>query len=172
MITSELTTVDIVIGSLLSICLIGVLWYVVLVYLRRHTHKAEVETDYEKSFESRIPEYASTIVAWLESEHPYFDQSFKLIDVARVVPLNRTYLSRIFNEGIGRSFNDYIRDLRMAEAKRLLVAEPTMTIADIAERCGFAGHSSFLRSFVQFAGMTPREYRQRNVENDDPNRLL
>ena len=32
------------------------------------------------------------------------------------------------------------------------------------ERCGFAGHSSFHRSFVQFAGMTPREYRQKNVE--------
>lgn len=118
---------------------------------------ADVAAD---SFTSRIPEYAMAIEEWFASERPYLAQNFKLTDVAAVVPLNRTYISRVFNEGLGRSFGDYVRELRMAEACRLLVGEPELPIADIAERCGFASHSTFHRSFTStHDGMTPGEYR-------------
>lgn len=116
----------------------------------------------EESFETRIPEYAATIRQWFDTEHPYFNQAFKLTDVQAVVPLNRTYLSRIFNDGLGESFSDYVRDRRMAEAMRLLTDEPDTPIADIAEHCGFASHSSFHRAFVRFTGMKPGDYRSGN----------
>ncbi len=116
----------------------------------------------DESFESRIPEYADRIEAWFDAEHPEFNQSFKLSDVSAAVPLNRTYLSRIFNEGLGESFSDYVRDRRMAEAMRLLTDEPDTPIADIAEHCGFASHSSFHRAFVRFTGMKPGDYRSGN----------
>lgn len=116
----------------------------------------------DESFEARIPEYAATIRQWFDTEHPYFNQAFKLTDVQAVVPLNRTYLSRIFNEGLGESFSDYVRDRRMAEAMRLLTDEPDTPIADIAEHCGFASHSSFHRAFVRFTGMKPGDYRAGN----------
>jgi len=114
----------------------------------------------DEGFKSRIPQYADVIKAWFENERPYLDRSFRLIDVATVVPLNRTYLSRIFNEGLGESFSDMVGRLRMEEAKRLLVESPEISIAEIAERCGFATHSSFHRAFVRYAGMKPGDYRQ------------
>lgn len=114
-------------------------------------------------FTSRIPRYASVIRAWLENERPYLNRSFKLIDVATVVPLNRTYLSRIFNEGLGESFSDMISRLRMEEAKRLLAGSADVSIAEIAERCGFASHSSFHRAFVRYEGMKPGDYRQQHM---------
>lgn len=143
----------------LTCCMILVLWF----RSRRKDRNAlpgeESEGNKDENFENRIPEYAARIRSWFETERPYLRPSFKLVDVAAVAPLNRTYLSRIFNEGMGVSFTDYIRDLRMAEAKRLLAEEPEAAIASIAERCGFAGHSSFHRAFVQATGMKPSDFR-------------
>ena len=84
------------------------------------------------SFSSKIPEYALVIREWFENEKPYLSHNFKLTDVAAVVPLNRTYLSRVFNEGLGCSFGDMVREHRIEEACRLLVEKPAMSIADIA----------------------------------------
>lgn len=117
--------------------------------------------DVDSAFVSRIPEYKQIVEEWFEREHPYLDSHFKLENVKKVVPLNRTYISRIFNEGFGLGFSDYIRTLRMQEARRLLEEEPETGIGEIAERCGFSTHSSFHRSFMQNnEGLTPGEYRQ------------
>lgn len=150
----------------MTCCLVAVTCCIILVLWCRF-HRGgkdalpaeETERNKDENFEMRIPEYAAKIKNWFETERPYLRPSFKLVDVAAVVPLNRTYLSRIFNEGMGVSFTDYIRDLRMAEAKRLLAENPDAPIAAIAERCGFAGHSSFHRAFVQATGMKPSDFR-------------
>ena len=113
-----LTTLRIVlIVVLLAVAVAGVVYFV---RLRRRRPVATVAEEVpgvagDESFEARIPEYAATIRQWFDT-HPYFNQAFKLTDVQAVVPLNRTYLSRIFNEGLGESFSDYVRDRRMAEA--------------------------------------------------------
>ena len=156
-----LTTLRIVlIVVLLAVAVAGVVYFV---RLRRRRPVATVAEEVpgvagDESFEARIPEYAATIRQWFDT-HPYFNQAFKLTDVQAVVPLNRTYLSRIFNEGLGESFSDYVRDRRMAEAMRLLTDGPD---TPIAEHCGFASHSSFHRAFVRFTGMKPGDYRSGN----------
>ena len=166
MLSLELTFQQAVAGVAAAVAMVGGVCWGVVYYLHRHERREhEVAVDEESGFEARIPEYASEILAWLDKDHPYLDQSFKLTDVARVVPLNRTYLSRIFNEGLGHNFNDFVRDRRMAEAKRLLAENTDLPIADIADRCGFASHSSFHRSFASYEGMTPGEYRQRNSKS-------
>lgn len=117
--------------------------------------------EYDAAFINRIPEYVELIRKWFDEKKPYLDSHFKLENVKEVVPMNRTYLSRIFNEGFGVGFSDYVRNLRMQEARRLLGDEPEMGIGEVAERCGFSTHSSFHRSFMQNnEGMTPGEYRQ------------
>lgn len=164
MLLLQLTTLRIVLIVALSAAVVTGVGCVVLRRRRQAEDEPENAPDVavEESFEARIPEYAATIKQWFDSEHPYFSQSFKLTDVQAVVPLNRTYLSRIFNEGLGESFSDYVRDRRMAEAMRLLTDEPDTPIADVAEHCGFASHSSFHRAFVRFTGMKPGDYRSGN----------
>lgn len=113
------------------------------------------------SFESRLPDYVRTINNWLDSVKPYLDPNFKLTDTADVVPLNRSYLSRIYNEGFGKSFTILVRDRRMAEARRLIAESPDLSVAEIAERSGFSSRSTFHRSFVALNdGLTPREYKE------------
>jgi len=147
-----------VITVVLIICVVSV---ALLSVCYSESRKKKMAAD-DEGFRARIPQYASLIRSWFEKERPYLDRSFRLTDVATVVPLNRTYLSRIFNEGLGESFGSMVIRLRMEEAKRLLVEAPDMSIAEIAERCGFAFHSSFHRAFVRFTGMKPGDYRQKN----------
>ncbi len=133
-----------------------------------HDDFTSQEADSSDSFSSKIPEYALIIKDWFENEKPYLSHNFKLTDVAAVVPLNRTYLSRVFNEGLGHSFGDMVREHRIDEACRLLVEKPDMSIADIAEQCGFASHSTFHRSFVGMrGGLTPGDFRAEALKNTD-----
>ena len=112
----------------------------------------------------RIPEYTALIAQWFDDEQPYLDRNFKLTDTARILPLNRSYLSKIYTEGFGKSFSELVRDRRMEEARRLLIEAPELSISEIAEKCGFSSHSSFHRSFAAMhGGETPGEYRTKNT---------
>lgn len=108
--------------------------------------------------------YKLEIERWFETERPYLNEDFRLNDVVDRFPLNRSYISRIFNEGYGKSFSIVVRDYRLREGERLLNEEPTMTVAQVAERCGFSSSSSFIRAFsTMHNGITPKQYREQLI---------
>lgn len=109
--------------------------------------------------------YKQEVERWFETERPYLNENFRLKSVGERFPLNRSYISRIFNEGYGKSFSIVVRDYRLREAERLLRDEPQATIAQVAERCGFSSSSSFIRAFTgTHDGMTPKQYRDKLVD--------
>lgn len=108
--------------------------------------------------------YKLEIEQWFETERPYLNEDFRLKDVSEQFPLNRSYISRIFNEGYGKSFSIVVRDYRLREGERLLREEPKMTVAQVAERCGFSSSSSFIRAFSStHDGVTPKQYRDQLI---------
>ena len=114
----------------------------------------------ETMFISRLSAYCEEVKSWMEEKKPYLDKSFKLMDVAEVLPLNRSYLSRVFNEGFGQSFSALVRDYRMREAESVLLANPNMPVGQVGELCGFSSASVFNRTFVQcHDGVTPKAFR-------------
>ncbi len=120
----------------------------------------------EDSFLCKLPEYKSSVQQWLEEKKPYLRREFKLMDVAEVLPLNRSYLSRVFNEGFGKSFSQVVCSYRLQEAERLLIMQKEIPIKDIADRCGFSSPAVFYRVFSEYhKGVTPKEYRQQNAEH-------
>lgn len=110
-------------------------------------------------FHTQLPAYKAKIETWMEETKPYLRKDFKLMDVAAVLPLNRTYLSQIFNEGWGTSFSSVVRDYRIRDAEKLLLGHPEFTVNQIALLCGFTSASVLHRTFVQCHGMTPKQYR-------------
>ncbi len=115
--------------------------------------------DTDNSFTLHLPDYQRTITTWMQTTKPYLRADFKLMDASEVLPLNRSYLSRVFNEGLGASFSQIALNYRLEEAKKQLTEESDSRINEIALRCGFASHSSFHRAFVKQIGITPKEYR-------------
>lgn len=115
----------------------------------------------ENAFINKLPAYREEIVAWMENKKPYLNPDFKLMDVSEILPLNRTYLSRVFNEGFGSSFSDVVRDYRIRESEQMLASRKDIPVGRVGELCGFSSPSVFHRVFVQrHGGLTPNRYRK------------
>lgn len=83
------------------------------------------------------------------------------MDVTEILPLNRTYLSRVFNEGFGSSFSDVVRSYRIKEAEWMLLNRKDISVGQVGELCGFPSPSVFNRTFVlSHDGITPNRYRK------------
>ena len=102
--------------------------------------------------------YRAALEAWLEKEKPYLNPDFQLMDLRQILPLNRTYLSQFINSEYGCSFYQWVNDLRVEEAKRILTEQPELKIQDIADRCGFSSRQAFTRTFLRETCFTPRDW--------------
>ncbi|MCM1290392.1 MAG: helix-turn-helix domain-containing protein [Prevotella sp.] len=124
------------------------------------------------NFDNTIKELAEEIRLWFENEKPYRRSGFMLSDVAERIPKCRTYLSRIFNDGLGDSFSHIVKNYRIRDAEIMLIEHLDKSIADIAEDCGFSNPTSFNRTFSSMHdGMTPGQYRniykpQQNIDEE------
>jgi LacI family transcriptional regulator len=83
-------------------------------------------------------------------------------DVLQAVPVGRRWLERQFAAQLGRSPHDEIARVRVEAARRMLQLRD-LSIAEIAERCGFSAIRSFDRFFQEAAGLTPSAYRRKSL---------
>lgn len=85
-----------------------------------------------------------------------------LEEVANYVGMNRTYFCMFFKKHYGKGFADYLNDLRIDKAATLLM-QKDRGIAEIADECGFKTVTYFNRAFKRSKGVTPGEYRKRQL---------
>ncbi|MFA6011846.1 MAG: AraC family transcriptional regulator [Desulfobacteraceae bacterium] len=85
-------------------------------------------------------------------------------NLAEKIELSPDYLGRMFKVHTGKKINDYINDLRIQEACRLL-RESDEKIIDIAFTVGFESLATFNRAFMKSMNLSPTEYRQSSLEN-------
>ena len=88
-----------------------------------------------------------------------YAQDIKLSDVAAFVSMNASAFSRYFKEKSGKSFVDYIQEMRVGYACQLL-SDSVLDILQISIECGFNTPSHFNRIFKRSTGLTPTEYRR------------
>lgn len=88
----------------------------------------------------------------------HFTENINMTIVANVVSVNYTWFSEKFKEHTGVNFNDYLKRMRIDEAKRLLEKGLYKTY-EVAERSGFGDVKYFMKTFKTFTGMTPKEYK-------------
>ncbi len=74
--------------------------------------------------------------------------------------VNKSYLSTIFRTQTGKTFTRYLMDLRMDQAKKLLL-DPDRSVSDVANATGFIETSYFSTTFKKEVGLTPLLYKQR-----------
>jgi len=86
------------------------------------------------------------------------NQKITLSDVASLVNMSETAFSHFFKKSTNTSFTDYLNDLRLGHAARLLT-ETEMTISEICFDSGFNNVSNFNRTFKKKIGFTPTGFR-------------
>jgi AraC-like DNA-binding protein/ligand-binding sensor protein len=85
-------------------------------------------------------------------------EPLRLGDVAEYVHLSTSYFSRFFKKATGLGFSEFLARARVENAKNSL-ADPGLTINEVANRAGFGSLSQFNRTFQRYVGCSPKEYR-------------
>jgi two-component system response regulator YesN len=90
------------------------------------------------------------------SEHS--DSDLSLSDVAQVLYISPSYLTRLLKNSTGRGFNDWLHLIRINKAKKLL-EQSGLHHYEIAERVGYSSYKIFSEYFLRLVGMSARSYR-------------
>ena len=100
----------------------------------------------------------------------YRDPELRLETLADRLDSSKHHVSQVINELMSMSFFEYINQLRIEEAQRLL-AETTrndLHVIEVAYAVGFNNKVSFNNAFKRMTGMTPTEYRKSHAKTDSP----
>lgn len=95
-----------------------------------------------------------------------FDKDISLEQIADRYFLNPTYFSRLFKEFTGTTFIDYLIELRMEEAKRLL-SLGKYKVYEVSQKVGYHNDKYFFRVFKNYTKQTPSEYSRKWALNDE-----
>lgn len=130
-----------------------------------------------------IEEYASILVNWmyqfneLISEefddyktkqkvqlalgfiHENFNKELNMAVVSNHISMNYSLFSQVFKQYTGKNFVNYLKELRVQEAKRLL-EETDMRIIEISVAVGYENEKHFMKLFKAVCGVSPTEYRK------------
>ena len=101
-------------------------------------------------------------------EKLYLNPSFGREDLMRLLGVDKNVLPTILSRYTGTNVTGYINAKRMEYAVYLMKYHPEYTITGIAESCGMANPSTFIRNFKNTYGMTPSEYREQAVVVSQP----
>ena len=91
--------------------------------------------------------------------HAHFNHPISLESVSQRVGFNPTYFSLLFKKETGMNFLEYLIDVRIKEAKRIL-SDPAKSIADVAADVGYSDVKHFSKLFVRITGIQPSKYRK------------
>lgn len=89
----------------------------------------------------------------------HFREDLTLEVIAGAASLSVSYASRLFKKTLNMSVMDYLRKLRINEAKKML-RESEIQIDEIAVRAGYSDAGYFAKVFRKTEHMTPSQYRR------------
>lgn len=82
-------------------------------------------------------------------------------EIAEMVRITPNYFSSIFKQETGKSFNEYVNEVRIEQAKKLLLATLEQ-VSTIALAVGYKEYKYFANLFKKQCGVIPSEYREMN----------
>ncbi|MBO0993104.1 AraC family transcriptional regulator [Bacillus sp. SD088] len=96
------------------------------------------------------------IVEWLELN---YSRNIGLLEISERAKVSSQRLNTLFHDAFGISPYSFLVQLRIREAKRLLITDTTLTLEEITNSVGFNSVSHFVSTFKKREGITPSVYR-------------
>jgi AraC family L-rhamnose operon regulatory protein RhaS len=89
-----------------------------------------------------------------------YEQKLTVDDISKKFSINRTSLSKMFQDNVNESFITYLNKLRVFIASQLL-RDTTLPISEIMFRVGMNDPAHFLRTFKRYMNLSPSDYRKK-----------
>lgn len=89
----------------------------------------------------------------------YSDNELSVASIGSSMGMQGNHLSKIFKERYEITLLDYLANVRIREAKRL-IEEGKLSVQEVAEKTGFLSSTVFIRTFKKKEGITPGKYKE------------
>ncbi len=123
-----------------------------------------------KTIVGRINQYnMKNINVILQNAIEYINENYRLPitlnELAEHTYVSTYYLSRMFSKELGKTFIDYLNEVRIEQAKQLLVDDGFKTY-EVAERVGISDAHYFSKLFKKYTALTPTEFKLQEEKKD------
>lgn len=88
-----------------------------------------------------------------------YNRELRLEMLAGIFGYNSAYLGKVFHQYTGENFNNYLDEIRITEAKRLLSMDE-YKVYEVAEMVGYSNINYFHNKFKKYTGMSPLSYKK------------
>ena len=105
---------------------------------------------------------AGKSLLWIRIEeyiHNHYRENLSLERIAAEFNFTPAYFSQAFKKNVGRTLVSYLNDIRIHEAKKLLISSDKSAV-EIAEEVGIPNFNYFVRLFKKMEGETLTEFRR------------
>lgn len=127
---------------------------------KRYLSFLEFDLSSPKAFNTRI-QIANAYIL-----QNFSNPDLKMSEVADQVKMSVNAFSHFFQKQSFRSFSNFLIDLRLGKACKLIL-ETDKTISEICYMSGFNNLANFNRLFKKYRGLTPIEFRVKNIKSND-----
>ncbi len=104
---------------------------------------------------------AVNIDKWVgENKFREYDKSRE--EIASELGTTKEMLQLYFANVVGKDFRTWRTELRINDAKKLLLEDRKSSAQFVGEFCGFSDRSNFHTTFIKFVGCTPKQWREKN----------
>jgi AraC-like DNA-binding protein len=114
---------------------------------------------YEPSLRTGDQDRMERVCAYL---HRHYTEKIERRELAALAHLSEGAFSRFFSSRTGRTVPQYVNELRVGRACRLLLEQGERTVSDIALDCGFENLANFNRRFLSAKGLSPSAFRRQS----------
>ncbi len=88
-----------------------------------------------------------------------YSKDLNMAVVSNHISMNYSLFSYTFKRYVGTNFVNYLKNIRIGEAKKLLV-ETDMKVHEISKAVGYEHEKHFMKTFKNITGLTPSQYRK------------
>jgi len=133
-----------------------ILFIKLLGVLSKGTHQLLAPTAPVKAYSENEGKRMRKVIEYTLQHYP---DRITLESIATEAAMTKNAFCKYFKGRTRKSYFTFLNEIRVEQAVRLLQEERELTIAEIAERCGFRNISNFNRTFRNIKGGKPSEYR-------------
>ncbi len=103
----------------------------------------------------------NNVVAWVkEYVEDHYMEGIGINSMADLVGLTPNYLSKLFHDITGQKFIDYISDVRISNAKKIIMENDGVNVKEVSQRVGYTDSRHFAKVFHKLTGEYPSEFRK------------
>ncbi len=132
----------------------------------RNLHELYVQLEMHKAklYSSGLPEGEDKFTEITKYIDEHYMEDLSVAQLSEKIGLTPNYFSKIFHDRMGKTFSAYLTEVRVAQAKRILLVRKDVKIKDVALMVGYFSSRYFTNVFRKITGYYPSDFREKRAE--------